>query len=116
MKTLLLNPLTNDLTLDTSSNIAVATNPYSLAQNAASVIKTYLGEVYYDTTLGIPWNAFLGKPPNIALLRAKLIAAALTVPDVIAAQVFFTSFTNRTITGQVQVTDAVTGLTAAAAF
>ena len=119
MKTMLLVPQGNgvwDLTVDTSGNIAVATNPYSLAQNAASAIKTVLGEVWYDTTIGIPWNAFLGKPPNIALLRAKLIAAALSIPEVVSAQVFFTSFSNRTISGQVQVTDASTGLTSAAAF
>ncbi len=45
-----------DLTVDTTGNIAVASNPYSMAQDAASAIRTFQGEVYYDTTLGIPFG------------------------------------------------------------
>ena len=41
MKTLLLRPDTWDLTLDSAGNIAVAENPYALAQDAASAIKLF---------------------------------------------------------------------------
>ncbi len=55
MNTLLLDQVTWDLAVDTSGNIAVAADPYSQAQDAASSIKTFAGEVYYDTTRGIPY-------------------------------------------------------------
>jgi hypothetical protein len=117
MKTLILDRTVWDLVVDLSGNIAVADTPYSLAQDAASAIRTFQGECWYDTTLGVPyWTQILGKsPPPIALIQAKLISAAKTVPGVVSAQCFITSFTDRKISGQVQVTDA-SGQTTAAAF
>lgn len=116
MKTLFLDPNAWDLVLDTSGNIAVASNPYSLAQDAASAIKTFLGEVYYDTSKGIPYfEQILGQEPPLELMRAQFVAAALTVPEVVAAKVFFISVANRQVTGQVQVTDS-SGNTTAAGF
>ena len=115
--TLLLDPATYDLVLDANGNIAVATEPYSLAQDAASAILTYQGEVYYDTTIGLPWlTQIFGKKPSLALLKQQLADAAMTVPDVASARVFISSFTNRQVKGQVQVTSKSTGQTSVAAF
>jgi hypothetical protein len=115
--TILLDPETWDLVLDVNNNIAVATEPYSLAQDAASAILTFLGEVFFDTTIGVPWlQQILGKKPSLALLKQQLVDAAKTVPDVQSAQVFISSFTNRLVAGQVQVTSASTGQTAVATF
>lgn len=116
MKTLLLNPQTWDLTKDASGNIATATNPYSLAQDAASAIKTFLTEVWYDTTQGVPYfEEILGRQANIALIKAKLEAAALaSSPEIVATQVFITSIVSRNVRGQVQVTDEAGVITAAA--
>ena len=111
MDTLYLAPSTNinygsDLCLDSSGNIALASEPYSLAQDAASAIATVLGEAYYDTSLGIPYFAQdLGHNVPLELLRAQMVAQALLVPDVIAAQVFFSSIVNRKLSGQIQVTN-----------
>lgn len=117
MDTLLLDTGSWDLVLNAAGNIAVATEPYSLAQDAASAIKTFLGEVFFDTTVGVPWlTQILGQTPSLALLKAQLAAAALTVPDVGSAQVFISSFNDRVITGQVQTTQASTGQTSAANF
>lgn len=114
MNTLYLTPAW-DLTNDAIGNIAMASAPYALAQDAASAIRTFEGEVYYDTTQGVPyWAQVLGQAPPLALVKAKLVAAALTVPDVAAAAVYFTSFQNRALNGQVQVTSATTGQTIAA--
>jgi len=116
MKTLLLDVSTWDLVLDVNGNIAVASDPYSLAQDAASAIKTFLGEVYYDTTLGVPYfQQILGQAPNIALMKAKFAEAATTVPGVASATVFISSIQGRTITGQVQI-ESTDGQTAAANF
>jgi len=116
MSSLYLDPSSWDLVLDANGNIAVCTEPYSLAQDAASQLRTFLGDVYYDTTQGIDYfNLVLSQPPNLALLRSLLINAALLVPGVIAAQVYFSDITRRTVHGQVQITDT-DGAIAAASF
>jgi hypothetical protein len=116
--TLLLDRTTWDLVLDASGNIASATEPYSLAQDAASAIKTFLGECYWDTTVGIPYLTaiFTGVPPSVTALKQMFINAALTVPDVVSAQCFLVEATGRIITGQIQVTSASTGQTSSAEF
>lgn len=118
MDTLILDRTTWDLLLDTNGNIAVATDPYSVAQDAASAVKLFIGELWYDTTQGVPYFAdILAQFPNIALMKAKFNAAALTVPEVTAAQTFIASIDRNTrrITGQVQVTTK-TGASSAANF
>lgn len=105
MKTLLLDQTTWDLVVDASGDIAVASDPYSIAQDAASAIRTFQGECYYDTTLGVPyWSQILGRSPPLSLLKAKLVAAALTVPDVATARCVISSFEGRVASGQVQIT------------
>jgi hypothetical protein len=116
MDTLLLDTVTWDLLLDANGNIAVAKEPYSLAQDAASAIRTFLGECFYDTTVGINYGLILGQLPTLSLLKQLLIEEALTVPDVASAIVFISSFSNRTLIGQVQVTSSSTGQLAAATF
>lgn len=107
MNTLLLALDTWDLCLDASGNIALATAPYALAQDVASAIKTFLGEVYYDTTLGVPYfQQILGQTPPVAVFQEYMIQAALTVPGVVAATCIIQSFTDRQVTGQVQFTDS----------
>lgn len=114
MQTLLLTTDTWDLTADASGNIAVADPSYSLAQDAASAIRLFLGELYYDTTQGIPFfEQILGRAPPVSLMKAYFNRAALTVPGVVSAQTFIQSWTDRKITGQVQVTDAAGNTTAA---
>jgi hypothetical protein len=115
MKTMLLDTVAWDLVLDVNGNIAVAENPYSLAQDAASACRTFLAECWYNTTIGVDYFRLLGAAPNIPLLKAKLIGQCLLVPDVVKAQVFITGFVNRRVTGQVQVTSE-DGVTTAAAF
>jgi hypothetical protein len=114
MNTLYLDPDSWDLVKDARGNIALASNPYALAQNAASAIRCFLGECWYDTTIGVPYfGGILGEPPPIELMKAQFRAAALTVPDVVDAKVFITGFSGRGVTGQVQVTDKTGTLTAA---
>jgi len=99
--TLFLDPATWDLCLDANGDIAVATGPYSYAQDCASAIKLLPATLWYDQTQGI---SLVEQP--LSLIRANCITAAKTVPGVVSAQVFFTSFKNRVLTGQVQCTDA----------
>lgn len=115
MKTLLLDTSAWDLVLDVSGNIAVAADPYALAQDSASAIRTFLGECWYDTTLGVPYfQSILGRAPNVSLMKTKFADAAGTVPGVISAKCFITSVRGRNVLGQVQVTDQFGNVTAAA--
>lgn len=107
MKTLLLAVDTWDICLDAARNIAVATEPYQLAQDVASAIRTVLGEVYYDTSQGVDYfGKIFGKTPPTAVFKEMIVAAALTVPGVVSATCVLQSFTGRTVTGQVQFTDS----------
>ena len=116
MNTILVDPTSWDLLVDASQNIAMASDPYSQAQDAASAIKLYAGELYYDTASGIPYNTqILGLSPPLSLMKANFNAAAGTVPGVTATRTFISSYKDRVVTGQVQITNK-TGKTAAAAF
>ena len=115
MQTLLLDTGSWDLLLDSNGNIAVASEPYALAQDAASAARTFYGECFFDTTLGIKYGNILGQRPSVSYLKAQYVAAALTVPDVATAQCYITGINNRELTGQIQVSTA-SGATAAAEF
>lgn len=112
--TLLLDTKVWDLCVDLSGNIAVATEPYAQAQDAASSIRTFEGEVYYDKARGLPyWALILGQAPPISLLKAKFEAAALLVPGITRARCFITGWKNRRVTGQVQIRDGSGNVSAA---
>ncbi len=107
MRSMLLDTAAWDLVLDASGNWAFASEPYALAQDAASEIRTFRGEVYYDTAKGVPfWQEILGYNPPAQLMRTLFVKAALTVPGVVSAVCFLRALANRQITGQVQITDA----------
>lgn len=105
-KTLLLDRTAWDLVLDSGGNVALAGEPYSIAQDVASAIRTFLGECWYDVTQGIPfWQEILGFMPPDSLVKARIINAAKTVPNVADVSVIFLDFTDRVLTGQVQIID-----------
>lgn len=106
-----------DLVADASGNIALAAPPYAVTQDVASACRTFLGEVFYDDTVGIPYTAkfddngvpnstttLLGRTPPLNVLQGALAAAAVTVPFVAEAEVVISGFVDRLATGQVQFT------------
>jgi hypothetical protein len=115
MDTILLDTVSWDFVLDVHGNIAVASDPYSLAQDAASAIRTFLGECYFDTTIGVNYSLIIGTLPTLSVMKAQFVAAAKTVPGVTAARVVIASVSDRTVTGQVQITD-ISGNTAVSNF
>ena len=105
MNTLLLDPVTWDLVLDVNGNIAVASDPYSIAQDVASACRTFLGELWYDTTQGIPYfGQILGARPSLGFVKTQLVRVALTVPEVASAIAIVTGFDGRNLIGQIQIT------------
>lgn len=116
MRTLLLDISAWDLVIDAAGNIAAASDPYSQSQDAASAIKLFQGELYYDTTKGVPYfSEILGLGPPISLMRSRFAAAAMTVPGVTAARTVISQVVDRAASGQVQITNE-TGATSVAGF
>ncbi len=102
--TLLLDRDAWDLALDASGNIAVATEPYSQVQDAASAVRVFEGEAYYNTTLGVPyWTDVLGRQQPTQIMRARAQLAAMTVPGVIDATAILTELPDRVMGGQIQI-------------
>lgn len=105
-KTLLLDRTAWDLVLDANGDIALAGEPYAIAQDVASAIKTFIGECWYDVSQGIPfWQEILGHMPPESLIKSRIINAAKTVPNVAEVKVVFVDFTDRALSGQVQIID-----------
>ena len=104
--TLLLDRSVWDLCLTADGNIAVAAPPYALAQDVASALRLFEGELWYDTTKGVPYFAeILGLSPPVPLLKSRFTAAALSVPGIVDAVCYLSAIENRALSGQVQVTD-----------
>jgi hypothetical protein len=124
MNTLLLDTVVWDLVPDANNNIAVASDPYSQAQDAASAMKTFMSEVYYDTTLGVKYSQIFGKNPPLSFVKSQLVSSAETVPDpttanpanTVSAQCFISPFTNRQLSGQVQITTSISTVPTAVPF
>ena len=105
--TMLLDQARWDFCTDADGNWAVASEPYAIAQDAASAIRTFKGECYYDITLGIPYFAqVLGKRPPAGLLKTQFVNAALTVPDTVSAVCYLSLGTDRELLGQCQIKTA----------
>jgi len=105
-QTMLLDQSAWDLVLDNNGNWAAANAPYSIAQDVASAVGTFLGECWYNQSLGIPyWQNILGQNPTLSYYRSQIVAAAMTVPNVSKVNVIFSEFTNRVLTGQIQIID-----------
>ena len=105
MNTLLLDRTAWDLVLDTHGNIALASDPYSIAQDVCSAVRLFLGELWYDTTRGIPYyGQILGESPALEFIKTQVVEAALAVPQVMSAECLITEYAGRQMRGQVQFT------------
>ena len=103
--TLLLDRTQWDLVLDSAGNIAMTTPPYALMQDVASACRLFAGELWYNTSIGIPYfDEVLGHNPPASLMAAYLENAALRVPGVISAQAILGK-TDRNVTGAIEFTD-----------
>ena len=75
MNTLLLDASAWDLVLDANGDIALAAPPYAVAQDVASAISLFLGELWYDTTQGVPYfqrsSALRHRCPTLAITWSR---------------------------------------------
>lgn len=106
-KSLLLDQIVWDLVLGADGNIAACTEPYSLAQDVSTALRTFLGEVYYDTSLGVPYfdPVLNNNAISIGLIQQILVEQALTVTGVVSATCNIITVSDRNLVGQVTITD-----------
>lgn len=102
-----------DLCLDQNNNIALATGRYAIAQDVASAVRTYRGECWYNSLLGVPYFAqIFGQLPSLQFMKAQFIAAGITVPGVASIVCFLTGpGPDRAVGGQLQIVDDQGGVT-----
>jgi hypothetical protein len=106
MNTLLLDQAAWDLVLDVNGDIAVASNPYSLAQDVASAAMTFLAECWYDTSLGMPYfQTILGELPPLNYVKQQIVNQGMKTPEVKTLDVVMGTFTKRNLSGQIHITD-----------
>jgi hypothetical protein len=98
-----------DLTLDNAGNLAVARGGYAIAQDCASAVRLWRGELWYATNLGVVYaNQIFGAYPipSASFLKAQFVGACLTVSGVVSVACFLTGpGFNRVVGGQLQITD-----------
>lgn len=111
MRTLFLDPRTWDLAVDTSGNLAIATNEYQQAQDIATSCRVYKvqkedgtisGDDYYNKNDGIPILEILGKSAYpLALYQRNLYDRSLMVDGVVSVDVKFDSLRDRVLEGRI---------------
>lgn len=105
MKTLPLNTGTWDLVLDAEGDWVMTDPDSSVAQDVASAVKTFLGEAWYDTTLGMPYfQSIFGQLPPASLVTARLKQEAFTIADVQDVTVVSLNLNDRLLTGALVIT------------
>jgi hypothetical protein len=105
-KTMLLDLTNWDLLADASGNIAMATQPYSRAQDVSTALRLFKGELWYNALKGIPYfQQILGHMPPVSIVKAELLKAAMTVNGVTTAEAVLQATVGRNLTGQLQFID-----------
>lgn len=105
MQSFLLDRATWDLVVDRNGNLAICTEPYSVLQDVSCAIRVFLGECYYDTSIGIPYTTqVLGIQQSAAIFQRLAEAVAKTVPLVQDASCIVSNVTgDRRLSGVMQV-------------
>lgn len=103
---LLLDIDTWDLVVDADGNIAVCSAPYSVAQDVACAIRTFVDEVIFNLDEGIPYfETILGHTPPLQLIQGQITAEALKVKGVAKARTLINKSDQGKISGEIQIID-----------
>lgn len=88
-----LDPVTNDIYLDASGNLAMVTDAEAVGQHARQRLQTFQGEWFLDTACGVPWlSQILGRNYDPALAEAVVKAELLNTDGVTEITSFSVSF------------------------
>lgn len=101
--TLFLHPEKWDIWLDTSGNIAIATDEYQQAQDIASSCRVFLKDDYYNQQDGIPYlEEIMGKSSYpISLYQRNLHDRSMLVDGIISIDVQLKTFKDRILEGAI---------------
>lgn len=104
---LYLDPSTWDIGIDSVGRLKTVSNPYAIAQDVACACKAVLGEVIYDTTLGIPYfSSLFGRHVSTTLVTHYLSKQAMRLPTVSTVNVSLSADkSTRNTSGQIYITD-----------
>lgn len=107
-RTLQLDRKTWDLTLDGVGRISLARGAEATAQSVANEARLFTNDAYFNQDRGTPYFvSTLGQRTNMAVLRAYLRRAALSVPDVkevLSIRIVSVDQKTRVVTGDIQFT------------
>lgn len=94
-----------DITVDSSGNLAVVDNNYSIAQAVANAVKLFTNDAYFDTQAGIPhFEISLKRNVSTTVVRTRIKEAAESVPGVKSATVNIVEINNNTLQAEIQLT------------
>src|SRR3972149_2057877 len=86
---------TGDLTI-TQGRLSLAVGADAVVQSLRIRFRTFLGEWFLDSRVGVPWfQLVFVKHPNLRLARAVLRQVALATPGVVAVRAFSVSLDDR---------------------
>jgi hypothetical protein len=96
-----------DIHLNGENNLATVQDANAVSQDVASACKTHLGEVWFDTSIGIPWlTQILGKPVSAVFIQSQLEKQAKRLPYVSNARAtVVTDRKTRTARGLIAIVD-----------
>jgi hypothetical protein len=103
MITIFLDPRDWDCAVDTSGNLAMATQEYQQAQDIASSCRVFIGDDYYNKNDGIPYlESIMGKSNYpLALYQRNLFDRSKLVVGVVSVDVNFNMLRDRALTGSI---------------
>lgn len=106
MSSLLLDRTTWDLVLDQGGNIAQATSVYAVLQDVSTAVRTWAGEVIYDTSLGVDYlGSVLGNPHGSVAFTSQATREANNVLGVSKTKITVSGISpTRGISGVAEVT------------
>lgn len=94
---LAIDPITNDLFLRADGNLAIVERAEAVGQHVRQRLKTFEGEWFLDTMVGVPWlDEVLGRSYDGALAEAVIKAEILDTDAVTEITSFSVRFDRRT--------------------
>lgn len=89
---------------DITPNLTVLTGNAAITQDVASACRTWEGEAWYNTLLGVPYlPTIFARRPTLNAVKNLLISQAIQVPGVGSVTVYLTAGPGRVIGGQIQI-------------
>lgn len=89
-----------DIYLNSNGDMFLADNDSSIAQDVASSVRTFSGECWYNTTLGMPYfESIFGKNPPQSFVVDNIKTQAFTIVEVNSVNVLGVGLVDRTLKG-----------------